>query len=142
MEETEKVREFLKDMTAKAYDSQVGYGRWVLATLITLHGGSLFLISQSGPQASSLLKACALPLIIGLFTTVLTGALAWINYTLATSIYTDMWSRLQRGRTYEPGYTVIVAKAAMYAAIGAVVVSLLAFVFASYEALCVIKLMP
>lgn len=91
----------VKELTYKAYTSQVDYGRWVLASLITLHGGAFLLISQTGPALSKgLFAACGLALTTGLVAAVLTGALAWINFTTASQGYAFLLVALINNRDY------------------------------------------
>lgn len=140
--EQQKV-ELFRDLTYRAYDSQVSYGRWVLASLVTIHGGALVLIAQAEKLAEPLLRQCGSALLVGLSSAVLTGGLAWINYSLAARGYALAWMALQGGKTYQPSRLhVWGSPVSMACAVVTTAISILAFVVAAYGALVVLNENP
>jgi len=72
-------------------DKQHEYGKWVLASLLAVHAGSILAISQAGEAASRLFKASGPWLIYGIGITLVAGGLAWINYTFGALAYRDYY---------------------------------------------------
>lgn len=84
-------------------ERQFLYGKWVLTSCITLNGGSLVAITQAGDKASSLYQASGLYLIIGLALAVIAGAIAWINFSIASVIWQSASTSYARNTAYEMG---------------------------------------
>lgn len=132
--------EMFKDLALRAYDSQVGYGRWVLASLVTIQGGSLVLISQADKLSTPLFVACGPALLLGLATTVVTGGLGWVNFTVAANGYVRGWMILQQGGPYQASRALRwSARLSMGIAVFSALVSISSFAYASYRALEVIR---
>jgi hypothetical protein len=121
--------DLLKDLTSKAYLCQVDYGRWVLASLITVHGGAIFAIIQNDDKLpKDLMAACVPPLVLGLLMAILTGALAWINYTIAARGYARMLLSFLNGQPKNPsGWVQWAANLTMGLAILTTVASMVCF---------------
>ncbi|NTG46166.1 hypothetical protein G6M04_02185 [Agrobacterium rhizogenes] len=95
--------ELLKELKSKAYLCQVDYDWWVLASLITVHGGVIFAIIQNDDKLpKDLMAACVPPLVGGLLMAILTGALAWLNYTIAARGYVKVLLSFLNGQPRNP----------------------------------------
>lgn len=82
----EQIKLYLELYVATA-DRQFQYGKWVLASLLAVHAGSLLAISQAGSKTAELYTACGPLLIYGVGTALVSGGLAWFNYTVAMVVY-------------------------------------------------------
>jgi len=76
-----------KELHSAASEKQYSYGKWVLASLLTVHAGSLLAISQAGDATKALYRVCGPLLIYGVGITLIAGGLAWLNYTVAMIVY-------------------------------------------------------
>lgn len=76
-----------KELYFTTTEKQYEYGKWVLASLLTVHAGSLLAISQAGDSTKRLYQACGPLLIYGVGLALIAGGLAWINYTAAAGVY-------------------------------------------------------
>jgi hypothetical protein len=92
-----------KEMLFAAMGRQFEYGKWVLASLMTVHAGSLFAISQAGTAKVQLYRACGPLLIYGVATTLIAGGLAWANFSFAAIVYSGFLRDIREGR--EPALT-------------------------------------
>jgi xanthine/uracil permease len=102
--------DLVKDLISKAYLCQVDYGRWVLASLITVHGGAIFAIIQNSDKLpNDVMAACIPPLVAGLLLAILTGAFAWINYTIAARGYVRVLLSFMNGEPSDPSWRVQLA---------------------------------
>lgn len=88
-----------KELYLTSAERQYSYGKWVLASLLTVHGGSLLAISQAGEATVRLYQACGPLLIYGLAVTLIAGGLAWINFSFATNVYAHAIKDLLEGRS-------------------------------------------
>ncbi|MER8913743.1 hypothetical protein NKI32_07875 [Mesorhizobium sp. M0761] len=84
-------------------ERQFDYGKWVLASLLAVHAGSLLAISQAGSATAKLYQACGPLLIYGVATTLVAGGLAWVNFSVAAVIYAGFLKDIREGR--EPALT-------------------------------------
>ena len=66
---------FLKEQFFATAEKQYSYGKWVLASLLAVHAGSLVAISQAGEATKPLYQACGPLLIYGVGTTLTAGGL-------------------------------------------------------------------
>lgn len=83
----------IERMRVEAYSGHVGYGKWLIASLLAVHGGAIFAISGlknsvQPHQLNGLINGAAWNL-AGVFLTLLAGFLAWLNFQLAYSIYEE-----------------------------------------------------
>lgn len=91
-------REFydrVESQRAEAYSGHVGYGKWLIASLLAVHGGAIFAISGlkdsvRPDQLPGLIDGAAWNL-AGIFLTLLAGFGAWLNFQFAHSIY-EAWA--------------------------------------------------
>ena len=84
-----------KEILLGMIERQFDYGKWVLASLLAVHGGSLLAISQADSARDRLFAECGGLLIWGLFAAVLAGGLGWINFSISSSFH---WRSLQKLR--------------------------------------------
>ncbi|TQX88456.1 MULTISPECIES: hypothetical protein [unclassified Rhizobium] len=92
-----------KEMLIETSKHQFEYGKWLLASLLAVHGGSLLAISQAGEAKQRLYQACGPYLIYGLASALLSGGLAWINFTAVHAIYFNFVHQVAEGRPAEAG---------------------------------------
>ncbi|MQW88563.1 hypothetical protein [Sinorhizobium saheli] len=90
--------QFYKDVYLAAVDRQFQYGKWVLASLLAVHAGSLVAISQAGLKTAALYAACGPLLIYGVGTTLVAGGLAWINFSTAMHVYAQHLKDIRDGK--------------------------------------------
>jgi hypothetical protein len=81
-------------LRAEAHSGHVEYGKWLIASLLAVHGGAIFAISGlkdsiKPEQISGLIDAAAWNL-GGIFLTLLAGFGAWLNFQFAHSLY-ERW---------------------------------------------------
>lgn len=130
--------ELVKDLVSKAYVTQVDYGRWVLASLITVHGGGLFAVMQANDKLPKGLAAACVPIfMVGLIMAILTGAISWINYTIATQLYVRILLAIANKQSFTRSW---LAKWGAYitagAAIATTIASIALLAIAGYVAYC------
>lgn len=92
-----------KELLMGALERQYEYGKWVLASLLAVHAGSLLAISQAGAATARLYQACGPLLIYGVATTLVAGGLAWINFSVVANVYAHVLRAIREGR--EPSLT-------------------------------------
>jgi hypothetical protein len=85
-----------------AMEKQYSYGKWLLASLLAVHAGSLLAISQAGDARTALYQACGPLLIYGLAVTLVAGGLAWINFSAVANVYAFSMRDLREGREPTP----------------------------------------
>lgn len=86
-----------KDLYFSAAQRQFEYGKWVLASLLAVHAGSLVAISQAGEKAGALYVASGPTLIVGIAITLTAGGMAWLNFSLAMHFYAKCLINLRDG---------------------------------------------
>lgn len=86
-----------KELLFGALERQYEYGKWVLASLLAVHAGSLLAISQAGPATARLYQACGPLLIYGVATTLIAGGLAWINFSVIANVYAGFLKDIRDG---------------------------------------------
>ena len=91
-----------KELYLAAQSKQFDYGKWLLASLLAVHGGSLLAISQAGDAKTELYRACGPLLIYGLAVTLIAGGLAWINFTAVANLYGSALIDFRLGREPKP----------------------------------------
>ncbi|NML73089.1 hypothetical protein HHL25_03010 [Rhizobium sp. S-51] len=91
-----------KEMYFAVAERQYAYGKWLLASLLTVHAGSLLAISQAGDAAKRLYQACGPLLIYGVAITLIAGGLAWINFSVVARAYATSMVELAKGRDPRP----------------------------------------
>ena len=91
-----------KELYFTAAERQYAYGKWLLASLLTVHAGSLLAISQAGDAAKRLYQACGPLLIYGVAITLIAGGLAWINFSVVARAYGTLMIELGKGRDSRP----------------------------------------
>ncbi|PDT80065.1 hypothetical protein CO676_29910 [Sinorhizobium sp. BJ1] len=83
-------------------ERQYSYGKWLLASLLAVHAGSLVAISQAEDAAPRLYQACGPLLIYGVAVTLISGGLGWINFSVAANVYAFAMKDLREGRDPSP----------------------------------------
>lgn len=91
-----------KEMYFATAERQYAYGKWLLASLLTVHAGSLLAISQAGDAAPRLYQACGPLLIYGVAVTLIAGGLAWINFSVVANVYAYTMKDIREGRDPTP----------------------------------------
>ncbi|MDW9699286.1 hypothetical protein GOB04_17750 [Sinorhizobium meliloti] len=91
-----------KEMYFATAERQYSYGKWLLASLLTVHAGSLLAISQAGDAAPRLYQACGPLLIYGVAVTLIAGGLGWINFSVVANAYAFVMKDLREGREPSP----------------------------------------
>ncbi|WP_143149258.1 hypothetical protein [Hyphomicrobium sp. CS1BSMeth3] len=91
-----------KEMLLAVLERQYSYGRWLLASLLTVHAGSLLAISQAGSVKEALYKSCGPLLIYGVAATLTAGGLAWVNYSVIANACAFAMKDLRDGREPTP----------------------------------------
>lgn len=90
-----EVYQEMKDMRADSRRYHVEYGKWLIASLLTLHGGAIYVLSTLGANGNGLrvqaLMSAASWNIWGIVSILLAGCMAWINFQFAERMY-DRWS--------------------------------------------------
>ncbi|RVI56765.1 hypothetical protein [Sinorhizobium medicae] len=95
--------DFLKELVFNAYTQQAEYGRWVVAALLTTHGGALLAITQVEDDAKTLFSASGPWLIFGLFLALITGGLGWLSFTTSCIAYVKAMDAHERGAKHIAG---------------------------------------
>lgn len=76
-----------------ALQHQADLSRWLMASLLAVHGGALYLMSNLNAQADLLLKAALISAaswnVAGMVFALLTGFFAWKNAQYAFELYDD-----------------------------------------------------
>ena len=83
--------EYYKRLQEASQRNHVDYGRWLIASLLAVHGGAVYAISgirsSVGPaQLESLISGAAWNL-AGVVFTIFAGFFAWLNFQFAEHIY-------------------------------------------------------
>lgn len=121
------------------FDKQFDYGKWVLASLLAVHAGSILAISQAGEARAHLFKACGPYLIWGIAVTLVAGGFAWINFTCALWGYNRYHFSLREGNGLPRLRAVEWAvNLTLWAAPIVTIVSLVLFFIAAWKALQVL----
>jgi hypothetical protein len=141
------VYEKLGQFRAETYAGHVEYGKWLIASLLAVHGGAIFAISGlkdavKPEQLAGLVNAAAFNL-GGVFLTLLAGFGAWLNFQFANTIY-ERWQTpklLYRGdalpRDNERGAWKVGATLWVSAAVG--IAASLCFVASAILVVCALK---
>lgn len=91
-----------KELFFTTLGKQFDYGKWLLASLLAVHGGSLIAISEAGDAKGKLYHACGPLLIYGLAVTLVAGGLTWINFTAVANVYGNGLIDFRLGREPNP----------------------------------------
>jgi len=89
--------ELFKRQGQSAYDIQAEYGRWLIASMLAANLGGIVAILQSDKYAELLMANIGHYLVIGVFLSILTGCLTWINYTYISTYYIKLQLRDEFG---------------------------------------------
>jgi hypothetical protein len=124
-----------KELYFTTTEKQYSYGKWVLASLLTVHAGSLLAISQAGDATKRLYQACGPLLIYGVGLTLIAGGLAWINYTAAAAVYGRLVKGLREGNDFEiPGWVRFIVNLTLFGTPFIAIASLVLFFIAAGRA--------
>lgn len=86
-----------KELYFEAFNNQAQYGRWILASLLAVNGGSLIAVANAGEAARPLFRACGEYLVWGLALALICGGLAWINFSCAMTLYGEAMLLAEKG---------------------------------------------
>lgn len=78
-----------EDMRA-AFQLQGDYGKWLVASLLLIHGVSIWFLAESQELARTILPAVFWWHVIGLLLALTCGFVAWINWSLHTVLYAPL----------------------------------------------------
>jgi len=132
-----------KDLFTGALQKQYEYGKWLLASLLAVHLGSLLVISQAKDAAAPLFQASGSFLIYGVATALFSGGMAWINFSVVSAVYFNKLNALVSGIEYDPSKKAIWAvRITFYGAPAIAFGSLLLFFFAAHTAIEVLQIPP
>ena len=92
---------FYKEAYFATAERQFQYGKWVLASLLTVHAGSLLAISQAGSKTGALYAACGPLLIYGVGISLIAGGMAWFNFTVAMNVYALILVHIRENKEYK-----------------------------------------
>lgn len=67
----------------------LGLAKWLIATLVAVHGGALIATSQLGDKAGPVFAASGIWFLSGLMIAVATGFCAWLNFQFSSLAYRD-----------------------------------------------------
>jgi hypothetical protein len=128
-----------RELLVSSLQRQFDYGKWVLASLLAAHLGGLFLLSQADDKRGHLFEFAGPWLIFGAGAALLSGALAWVNFSVVAYVYSRVVISHLGGTTYKPTRTT------RFATTGTLVVSptvaaasLVMFLVAAFKALSVL----
>ena len=86
-----EVYDLMKDMRVRSLQAHVEYGKWLIASMLAIHGGSIYVLNslKSGASAELLraLEIAAMLNIAGIAAIMLAGFLAWLNFQIAANSY-------------------------------------------------------
>ncbi|KAA1176462.1 hypothetical protein FP026_27870 [Rhizobium tropici] len=138
--------EFLKQYRDHARQGHVEYGKWLIASLLAVHGGSLYALNAlrtavQPHQVVGLITSASWHL-AGIFLTLVAGFFAWLNFQFAEMLYsarvkpivvfkTDEWHQDQSTR--DP------VNATMWMAAASGLLSGLCFLFSSVNIIGVLR---
>jgi hypothetical protein len=71
------------------FNAQIEWGKWIVASLLFIHGGALVAIVQSEGHAIEMMNAGGIWFVWGLVAALGTGVITWANWTYLTSVYQD-----------------------------------------------------
>jgi hypothetical protein len=72
----------LQDSKGRAFDLQGQYGRWLISTLLLIHGVGIGFIAKDPRLASLLIPWIFSEMVAGLLLALLCGFITWINWSL------------------------------------------------------------
>jgi hypothetical protein len=129
-----------KEVLLQTRVHQFEYGKWLLASLLAVHGGSLIAISQAGDVRAQLYEASGPSLIYGLAAALIAGGMGWFNFTFASQVYDTRIGALKDGLPLPQTPKMILAvTVTMWAAVILAVTSLTLFVLAAHGAIVALK---
>ena len=70
-----------------AEQQKIEIGKWLLGTLIVLHGGALVGILQTGAEVRQYLNAAGLYFLVGIVSALICGVFFWLNLHFAANAY-------------------------------------------------------
>ncbi|MGV1859986.1 hypothetical protein [Rhizobium rhizogenes] len=136
----------IAQLREETFKGHVEYGKWLIASLLAVHGGAVFAISGlkgsvKPEQLPGLIDGAALNL-TGIFLTLLAGFFAWLNFQFAQATYTrwqkpEMLYRSDGFPTDLKGAWKV--SAAMYVAAVFGIIASLCFVLSSYFVISALK---
>ena len=129
-----------KELYLSASEKQFSYGKWLLASLLAVHAGSLLAISQAGKWTEALYVSCGPLLIFGVGASLFSGGLAWVNFTTAMNVYARCLKASRRGEEHKPSiFTKAVIYMTLYGTPVVATLSLLLFLVAAFRATQVLR---
>lgn len=126
--------EFFRDHFKHVVAMQGAMGRWLLASLLLVHGGVFAFLAQSEHLSAMVLPRVYWWLLAGLVLALVSGFSTWWNWTLATPVYASVSPAMIYDATQTPTFTKEQLRGvrwAMVAALSTGVLSLLCLIGAA-----------
>lgn len=79
--------EFVQAQLKHTMEMQGGYGKWLLASLLLVHGGIFAFLVQNEKLSASILPHVFWWLVSGLVLALISGFATWWNWTFAARVY-------------------------------------------------------
>lgn len=79
----------IRNYHSKTTDAHIGFGRWLLAVLVTVNGGTLVAITQAGDLSVPLLLSAGSWLGWGLVLPIIAGFFGWLNWHYMEASYAE-----------------------------------------------------
>lgn len=139
--------ETLKHYRENARQGHVEYGKWLIASLLAVHGGSIYALNslRAAVRTDQIggLITCATWHLTGIFLILLSGFFAWLNFQFAEIQFanwakpimvfrTDEWPQAIKKKTNPVGMT-------LYAAAACGLLSGLCFLFSAVDVVAVLR---
>lgn len=84
-------KNLFEEMRRNAFQAQIDYGKWLIASLLLVHGGSIFAIAQLGKDGVQLFLASGPWFVAGIMFALLAGMFTWFNFNFAINAYNQGW---------------------------------------------------
>lgn len=82
--------EFFRARRDLSTEAHIGYGKWLIASMLLIHGGALVAISQLGERAGPVFASAGLWFLVGLLLAIAAGFFAWVNFQIAEREYANL----------------------------------------------------
>ncbi|TKB12799.1 MAG: hypothetical protein E5V75_23975 [Mesorhizobium sp.] len=120
-----------------AFQAQGEYGRWLIVSLLTIHGAAVLLPAQNPELVKTVLKTTFPWNVVGVLLTLACGFVAWVNWTLLARLYDDVTPGMIVGTEHWPTFnrrTLCWVTLTYWLAIGFGLVSVVCVVGAAWKA--------
>lgn len=133
----------IKEDRRAAFEGHVGYGKWLIASVLAVHFAAIYCIVTIAPQTQGevrvqLISSVAFN-VFGIVAILLAGFFAWMNFQFAERLHAD-WSnpamlyRNDQWPTYQPAMATRINATVLIAA-GCGIASVIVFIMGAAEAM-------